>query len=102
MTVRAHDDVAARRPAVTIDGDERLARLQSRPGGTGARVDLCDQQPVLDGEMEDARDLRRQRLHLNPDERVNDLPLFDQLRGDLLDGVDRDCEPDTDVRVTRR
>ena len=49
--------------------------------------------------MEQARDARRHGHGLDTQERVLDAAVLDQLRGDVLDGVDLDRESDADVAV---
>src|SRR5262249_34999251 len=94
------DQVAARRPTLSLDGD--LIRCASQTG-------LCRTRPsphavnyhaAGDREMEQAGDVRLERLPLDSEEGVFHLAVLDQLGDDVADCVDRDREADADVTLT--
>src|SRR5436189_3186677 len=78
LAVGADDDVAAGAPRLAVDGDGR--RPAAKPGRLSARArdDAGDHQPVPHPQVEDARDRRRDRLHLDAEERVLGLSILDQ------------------------
>src|SRR5438045_5616509 len=70
LAVGADDDVAAGAPRLAVDGDGRPPAAKARGLRAGARNDASDHQPVLHRQVEDARDRRVDRLHLDAEERV--------------------------------
>src|SRR5205085_10613945 len=88
------DHVAAEPVALAREDDVRRPGLEPRLRSAAARLDALDEQAGRDREAEDARQLRRDPAGADPDERVLDLAVLDDLRDDALDGVARDGEAD--------
>ena len=97
--VGLHDDVAAERPRHA--GKRHFLRSGVHTRGRRPRVAAhgADEQALLHRQPEQRRDTGCDRARVDPDERMLDDALRDQLRRDVLHGVDRDGEADPDVAV---
>src|SRR4029077_4849795 len=98
-TVDLDDHVAAGRPALALDRDLVRRRLEAGLRSTAAGPHGGDENAARHGQVEEAPDVRLQRLPFDPEERMLDLAALDQLSHDVPDGVDRDRESDADVAL---
>src|SRR5580765_3761002 len=98
-TVDLDDHVAAGRPALALDRDLIRRRLEASLCSTTAGPHGGDEHAARHGQVEEAPDVRLQRLPFAPEERMLDRAALDQFGDDVPDGVDRGREPDADVAL---
>src|SRR5580765_499563 len=93
------DHVATGRPTLALDGHLVRRSLEAGLGSSAARPHGGDEHAARHGQVEEAPDVRLQRLPFDPEEWMLDLATLDQLGDDVPDGVDRDRESDADVAL---
>src|SRR4029078_3758939 len=94
--VGGDDQVSTERIRLAGDGHLLPSGTEARLRGGAARVDARDEQAVRSGQPEQPGDLGSDGLRADAEERVLRVPGLDDLRGDRLDGVDRDREAEPD------
>src|SRR3954453_15677198 len=99
LPVDCGDDVAAGVDAGAVDGRRgaRVAALDAGLLGGPARGDGLDQRALIDREVEDVRDLRRQIGPADAEVGMLDAAVLEQLLDDAADRVAGDREADADV-----
>src|SRR5215203_1819914 len=96
------DQVTAERIGDAREGRALSARAQSRLGGRTTGLHRLDEQAVARGEAEELGGGVGHGLRGDPEEGVFRMAGPDDLRGDGLDGVDRDRETDAHVSLGAR